>query len=115
METNGKKPQDEISLLEVYNRQEEIFKKLEMISDQQQEMILVRKDVLSFAEGIKYLDLSDSHVYKLTAKRKIPHYKQGKLIYFVREELDKWLTKNRVKTKEELEVEATARLRKLRA
>ena len=114
METNEKQ-QKEISLVEIYNRQEDILKKLEMISEQQQEIILVRKDVLSFAEALKYMDLSESHVYKLTAKRKIPHYKQGKLIYFVREEIDKWLTKDKVKTRDELEMEAASRLRKMRA
>ena len=113
METN-EKPQDENILLTIYQQQSEILKRMQELEKLNEEMILVRKDVLSFAEAIKYLDLSESHVYKLTAKRKIPHYKQGKLIYFVREELDKWLTKNKIKTREELEMEASFRIRRMR-
>jgi excisionase family DNA binding protein len=113
MDTNGQ-PQEVNPLLQIATQQSEILKRLNAIEAQQSDLILVRKDVLSFAEGIKYLDLSDSHVYKLTARRKIPHYKQGKLIYFVREELDKWLTEHKVKTKIELEADAVKQLRKMR-
>ncbi len=114
METNNN-TQGENPLLDIATFQSEVMKRLQTIEQQQEELILVRKDVLSFSEAIRYLDLSDSYVYKLTAKRKIPHYKQGKLIYFVREELDRWLTSQKVKTRIELEMEAAAKMRKLRA
>jgi len=41
-----------------------------------------------------YLDLSASHIYKLTSSRKILFYKTGKKIYFKREQLDEYLTQN---------------------
>lgn len=113
METTNN-TQDENALFNIAAQQSEILRQLHILEQMQMELLLVRKDVLSFAEAIKYLDLSDSHVYKLTAKRKIPHYKQGKLIYFVRAELDKWLTSEKVKTRNEIESEALAKLRKLR-
>jgi excisionase family DNA binding protein len=113
METNDK-TQNENSVLDIATFQSEVMKRLQTIEQQQEELILVRKDVLSFSEAIRYLDLSDSYVYKLTAKRKIPHYKQGKLIYFVREELDRWLTSQRIKTRSELEMEAASKLKKMR-
>ena len=114
MKTNNA-TQGQTPSLDINTFQSEVLKRLEVIEQQQAELILVRKDVLSFAEAIKYLDMSDSYVYKLTAKRRIPHYKQGKLIYFVREELDRWLTSQKVKSRTELELEAAARIKKLRS
>ncbi len=114
MKTNNE-TQGQTPLLDIAAFQSEVLKRLEVIELQQAELILVRKDVLSFAEAIKYLDMSDSYVYKLTAKRRIPHYKQGKLIYFVREELDRWLTSQKVKSRIELEMEAAVRIKKMRS
>lgn len=47
-------------------------------------------------------------MYKLTCLNKIPYYKppQGKNIYFSKEEIDKWLLKNPIKTVEQIEEEA---------
>ncbi len=65
------------------------------------------KTVLSFAEACTYLELSDSHLYKLTSTGGIPHYKpNGKKIYFQRTELDAWLLRNRTATSAELEASA---------
>lgn len=36
----------------------------------------------------------------------IPHYKQGKQLFFKRSEIEKWLDETRQKTEEELEAEA---------
>lgn len=67
-----------------------------------------RKEVLNFKEAAKHLDISQSHLYKLTCGSKIPHYKpEGKRVYFNRQELDKWLQRNRVKSLEELDQEAS--------
>lgn len=66
-----------------------------------------QKKVLTLEEAAAYSGLSKSHLYKLTSTRGIPCYKpRGKYIYFDREELDQWLLRNRVKTKEELAAEA---------
>lgn len=62
---------------------------------------------LTFDEAARYLDVSKSHLYKLTSANKIPHYKpQGKRIYFAKCELDTWLLRNPVKTTADLEQEA---------
>lgn len=63
-------------------------------------------EVLNLKEAAKYLNLSTSHLYKLTATRDIPHYKTAKKIYFKRLELDEWLTRNRVLTNAEIEEQA---------
>lgn len=69
---------------------------------------LLLKPTLDFEEASRYLRLSQSHLYKLTSLRQVPHYcPQGKKLYFNREELDKWLLRNRRITKEEIDIAAT--------
>ena len=66
-------------------------------------MLLGQKRVLSFSEGCRFIGMSESYAYKLTAKRAIPHSKpDGKKIFFDREELEAWLLRNPVKTKNQL-------------
>jgi len=65
---------------------------------------MMRKDVLNFNETCDYLELSHSHLYKLTSAGAIPHYKpNGKKIYFKRSELDEWVLRNRTATAAEIE------------
>lgn len=48
--------------------------------------------LLNFVEAAKYLSLSQSHLYKLTSTKRITHYKPGgKIIYFMKSELDDWV------------------------
>jgi len=62
---------------------------------------------LTFDEAARYLDVSKSHLYKLTSTNRVPHYKpQGKRLYFAKSELDTWLFRNPVKTETEVEQEA---------
>lgn len=59
-------------------------------------MLLSRKTILSFDEASVYTGLSKSHLYKLTSTNGVPCYKPtGKKIYFKKEELDKWLLRNK--------------------
>lgn len=86
---------------------DEILKRLDKIERLLESQNLVRKDVLNFNEASEYLELSHSHLYKLTSDGAIPHYKpQGKKIYFNRTELNAWLQRNRQTTKEEIEKQA---------
>ena len=67
-----------------------------------------QKVVLNFDEVAEFTGLSKSHLYKLTSKGNIPHYKpNGKYIFFNRREIEKWLLRNRVKTIDEIEAEAS--------
>ena len=62
---------------------------------------------LTFDEAARYLDVSKSHLYKLTSANKIPHYKpQGKRLYFAKCELNTWLCRNPVKTTAKIEQQA---------
>ena len=62
------------------------------------------KAVLNFNEACQYLELSQSHLYKLTSAGNIPHYKpNGKKLYFKRSELENWFLRNRNSTQEEID------------
>lgn len=67
------------------------------------------KTVLGFDEACKYIGVSKSLLYKLTAAKEVPHYKpRGKMLYFNRAEIDNWLLQNRqevigIVTKTEIE------------
>ncbi len=73
-----------------------ILDKLTEIANKLDEQNLLQKTTLNFNEACKYLDVSPSHLYKLTSTKQIPHFcPQGKKLYFKREELDAWLQRNR--------------------
>ena len=64
---------------------------------------------LTLMEAAKFLDLSRSHLYKLTSERKIPHFKpNGKKIYFDESEIVQWLKRNPARTQEETEEKAAS-------
>ncbi len=86
---------------------DDIVKRLDKIERLLESQNLVRKSILNFNETCQYLELSQSHLYKLTSTGAVPHYKpNGKKIYFKREELDNWLLRNRSTTQEEVETQA---------
>lgn len=64
-------------------------------------------EVLNLNQAAEYVSLSKSAIYKKTSERNIPHFKQGKKLYFKRSELDEWLTAMKIATKTEIEKDAT--------
>lgn len=69
------------------------------------------KQALTIDEVAAYTGLSKSYLYKLTSDGLIPHYKpRAKMVYFDRNEIDSWLLQNRVKTKDEIDSEASTYL-----
>ena len=87
--------------------EDKILKKLvelETLLNKQEDLL---KQVLNLNEAAKYLDISKSHLYKLTSRKEIPFYcPQGKRLYFKKDELDQWLTRNRSASLGELETRA---------
>ena len=78
-----------------------IINRLENIEKMLAEQALATKEVLNFNEGALFLDLSKSHLYKLTSQKRIPHFcPQGKKIYFLRKDLQDWLLRNRQEEEE---------------
>ena len=70
-------------------------------------LVLHSKNVLSFEEASRFLNLSKSYLYKLTSGNLIPHYKpQGKMLYFEKTELEAWLRQNPIRTQAQTEAEA---------
>jgi excisionase family DNA binding protein len=56
-------------------------KSIEQRIEELEALVYATKNVLSFDEASKYLNLSKSYLYKLTSAQQIPHYKpQGKMI-----------------------------------
>ncbi|MDR2915452.1 MAG: helix-turn-helix domain-containing protein [Tannerella sp.] len=83
------------------------MKNLEERVTELEQMVFTVKNILSFEEASKFLNLSKSYLYKLTSGNLIPHYKpQGKMLYFEREELEEWLRQNPVKTQMQIAREA---------
>ena len=83
-------------------------KSIEERIEELEALVYATKNVLSFDEASKYLNLSKSYLYKLTSAQQIPHYKpQGKMIYFEKDALDAWLRQNPVKTQEQISQEAS--------
>lgn len=84
-----------------------IIKKLDKIESMLQDQNLLKKKVLNFRETCKYLEMSASHLYKLTSQKQIPHFcPQGKKLYFKRTDLDKWLLRNRKDSLDDIETMA---------
>jgi len=81
-----------------------IERKLDELAALNKELAALNKETLNLKEAAKYLNVSCSHLYKLTYRKEIPHYKpRGKQVFFERKELDKWLLQNRQTTKAEME------------
>lgn len=87
--------------------QSDILAKLDRIEELLLSQSLLQKEVLNFKEACLYLELSESHLYKLTSTRQIPHYcPNGKKLYFNRAELDQWLQRKRLSSAEDIDLTA---------
>ncbi len=72
-----------------------------------EQLLLGSKKVLSFDEACDYTGISRSYLYKLTSKGEITFSKpNGKIIFFSKEDLDKWLLRNKQISKSELKNKA---------
>ena len=83
----------------------EILKKLDRLEVL---TLLSAKNVLTLEETCLLTGLAKSTVYKMTANRAIPHYHAdgGKHLYFKKDEVEDWLTRNRVSSQTEDEQKA---------
>lgn len=77
-------------------------------------LIFDSKDVLTLEEAAAYLGISKSTLYKLTHQHEIPFYRpNGKLIYFEKSELVKWMLQNRSMTEDEIKDAAIQQMSEL--
>lgn len=65
------------------------------------------RNLMTTVEAARYLGVKPSYLYKMMMRRAIPYYKPGgKLCFFAREDLDIWLRRVRVKSRDEIDGEA---------
>lgn len=69
-------------------------------------------DPMDIKELAAYLKMSVSAIYKFTSSDTIPHYKNGKRLYFKKEEINEWIFSNKIKTTDDIEKEANEYIRK---
>lgn len=65
------------------------------------------KTVLDLSEAAVFTGYSESHLYNLTSKRQIPHYKKNRKLYFKKQELEEWMLEREVKTDKEIRSKAS--------
>jgi len=68
----------------------------------------MEKELLSFKEACNYLKMPTDSLHKLTANKKIPHYKPGKRILFDKSQLDRWLEDHYVRSEKEIIASASS-------
>lgn len=86
----------------------EYLQKIEELQRRLEFLMISQKNVLTLGETATYIGVSDSCLYKMTMSRTVPYYKpRGKMIYFDRAELEKWLLQNRITPADEIEAIAS--------
>ena len=72
------------------------------------------KDVLTLEEASLFMGISKSSLYKMTHKHELPFFRpNGKLIYFEKSELLKWIRQNRCMSEDEIKATAAQRISEL--
>jgi len=67
--------------------------------------LLGTKKVLTLSDLSLLSGISKSTLYKMVQKRMIPHYKNAKLLYFEKNEIESYLLQNRISTNDEIETQ----------
>jgi excisionase family DNA binding protein len=76
-----------------------------------EQAVKMNKRLLSFAEGCKFLGISESYGYKLTMNNILPFSKpNGKTIFFDRDKLEQWALSNAMPGSDERAIEAATYL-----
>lgn len=67
---------------------------------------IVLEEIGGIDLAIEITGLAKPTIYSLCSERKIPHSKQGKRLYFSRQELTEWIKNGKRKTQREIAIEA---------
>jgi len=85
----------------------EILDKLDSIEAAISQLSAAAQKPFYLDAAAEYLNISKSHLYQLTCRGLIGHYKPaGKRIYFDKSDLDEYLKRNRVRPQWEIEESA---------
>ncbi len=72
------------------------------------------KEYLTVQEAADFLGLSSSQIYKMTSKHEVPVYKpNGKTVFLRRDDLNRWMSRNKVLSEEEMEEYAMTQMTNL--
>lgn len=83
---------------------QELSDKLDRI---EQLTLISSKTVLDLTEAAAFTGYSESHLYNLTSRKTVPHYKKNRKLYFKKSELEDWLLEHKVKTCKDIDSQAT--------
>lgn len=84
--------------------QKEILSRLDKIQASIRDLKEANEKPMTLDEATAYLHVSKSHLYQLTSKGLIAHFKPaGKKIFFKKSDLDAYLLRNRRASESELE------------
>ena len=73
-------------------------------------LLMNSKNVLTSTEVCMMYGISPDYLYHLTSDKLIPYYKpNGKKIYFLKEEIETWLLRNRQDTVDEMQQQVVIR------
>lgn len=64
------------------------------------------KEVLDIEEAALLTGYKIKGLYTLTSEKRIPHYKKNGKLYFRKDELEAWMTENKVLTQREINSKA---------
>ena len=65
------------------------------------------RTLLTTEEAASYMGIKKSYLHKLMMKKEIPFFKpNGKLCYFDRQDLDKWMRRIRIASNQEIDRQA---------
>lgn len=68
--------------------------------------VIAAKSVLDLTEAALFTGFSVGHIYRLTSKKEIPHFKKSRKLYFKKSELEDWMLENKVASNAEISSEA---------
>ena len=80
----------------ILERLDRIEKAIEQLSDNGS--LANANDPMDIKALSTYIKTSPSAIYKFTSLGSIPHYKNGKRLYFKREEINEWIFTTKVNT-----------------
>lgn len=82
---------------------------IQTLADIRRTVTTMMKSVWNVSDLALVLGISESRVRHMAAEHVIPSYKQNGSLYFKREEIEAWLTRNRTPSNAEIASEAATR------
>lgn len=68
--------------------------------------LLAAKNVIDVDEAAMLTGYTVKGIYTLTSEKRIPHYKKNGKLYFKKDELEVWMTENKILTQREIDSKA---------